>query len=57
MRFMCDVYNKVAGHSDTYTVVAVGRKAARVELINRLDNETDEGSKGYDIVRITLVKE
>ena len=56
MKFMCDVYNKVVGYSDSYMVVAENRKAARAELISRLDDETDEGNKGFDVIRIVEMK-
>lgn len=57
MRFACDVFNKVQGFCDRYMVVAENRKEARKELIARLDDETDEGSKGFDIIRITGIIE
>ena len=57
MRFMCDVFNKVQGFCDRYMVVAENKKEARKELIARLDDETDEGSKGFDIIRITGIVE
>lgn len=57
MRFVCDVFNKVQGFCDCYTVVAQNRKEARKELIARLDDETDETSKGFDIIRITGIVE
>ena len=49
MRFMCDVFS--------YMVVAQNSKEARKELIARLDDETDETSKGFDIIRITGIVE
>ena len=57
MRFMCDVFNKVHGFCDSYMVVAHNSKEARKELIARLDGETDETSKGFDIIRITGIIE
>jgi len=57
MRFMCDVFNKVQGFCDRYMVVAQNSKEARKELIARLDDETDETSKGFDIIRITGIVE
>ena len=57
MRFVCDVFNKVQGFCDRYMAVAQDRKEARKELIARLDNETDETSKGFDIIRITGIVE
>lgn len=57
MRFVCDVFNKVQGFCDRYMVVAQNSKEARKELIARLDNETDETSKGFDIIRITGIVE
>lgn len=57
MRFVCDVFNKVQGFCDRYMVVAQNSKEARKELIARLDDETDETSKGFDIVRITGIVE
>lgn len=47
MRFVCDVFNKVQGFCDRYMVVAQNSKEARKELIARLDDETDETSKGF----------
>ena len=57
MRFVCDVFNKVQGFCDRYMVVAQNSKEARKELIARLDDETDETSKGRDIIRITGIVE
>lgn len=57
MRFVCDVFNKVQGFCDRYMVVAQNSKEARKELIARLDDETDETSKGFDIIRITGIVE
>lgn len=57
MRFMCDVFNKIHGYCDTYMVVANNRKDAREELENRLEEETDEGAKGWDIIRISGIIE
>lgn len=57
MRFMCDVFNKTEGFCDRYMVIAQNSKEARKELIARLDNETDETSKGFDIIRITGIVE
>ena len=57
MRFMCDVFNKAEGFCDRYMVVARNSKEARKELIARLDDETDETSKGFDIIRITGIVE
>lgn len=57
MRFVCDVFNKVQGFYDRYTVVAQNSKEAQKELIARLDNYTDETSKGFDIIRITGIIE
>ena len=57
MRFMCDVFNKIQGVRDSYMVVAQNSKEARKELIARLDDETDEGSKCFDIIRITGIVE
>lgn len=57
MRFMCDVFNKVEGSCDRYMVIAQNSKEARKELIARLDDETDETSKGFDIIRITGIVE
>lgn len=57
MRFVCDVFNKVQGFCDRYMVVAQNSKEARKELIARLDDETDEPSKGFDIIRITGIVE
>ena len=57
MRFVCDVFNKVQGFCDIYMVVAQNSKEARKELIARLDDETDETSKGFDIIRITGIIE
>lgn len=57
MRFVCDVFNKVQSFCDRYIVVAQNSKEARKELIARLDDETDETSKGFDIIRITGIVE
>ena len=57
MRFVCDVFNKVQGFCNRYMVVAQNSKEARKELIARLDDETDETSKGFDIIRITGIVE
>ena len=57
MRFVCDVFNKVQSFCDRYIVVAQNSKEARKELIARLDNETDETSKGFDIICITGIVE
>lgn len=57
MRFVCDVFNKVQGFCDRYVVFAQNSKEAQKELITRLDNETDETSKGFDIIRITGIIE
>lgn len=57
MRFVCDVFNKVQGFCDRYMVVSQNSKEARKELIARLDDETDETSKGFDIIRITGIVE
>lgn len=57
MRFVCDVFNKVQGFCDRYMVVAQNSKEARKELIARLDDETDETSKGFDTIRITGIVE
>ena len=57
MRFMCDVFNKIQSVCDSYMVVAENRKEARKELVSRLNDETDEGSKGFDIIRITGIVE
>lgn len=57
MRFVCDVFNKVQSFCDRYMVVAQNSKEARKELIARLDDETDETSKGFDIIRITGIVE
>lgn len=57
MKFVCDVFNKVQSFCDRYIVVAQNSKEARKELIARLDDETDETSKGFDIIRITGIVE
>lgn len=57
MRFVCDVFNKVQSFCDRYIVVAQNSKEARKELIARLDDETDETSKGFDIIRIAGIVE
>lgn len=57
MKFVCDVFNKVQLFCDRYMVVAQNSKEAQKELIARLDNETDETSKGFDIIRITGIVE
>ena len=57
MRFVCDVFNKVQGFCDRYMVVAQNSEEAQKELIARLDDETDETSKGFDIIRITGIVE
>lgn len=57
MRFCWDVFNKVQSFCDRYIVVAQNSKEARKELIARLDDETDETSKGFDIIRITGIVE
>lgn len=57
MRFVCDVFNKVQGFCDRYVVFAQNSKEAQKELIARLDNETDETSKGFDIIRIAGIVE
>ena len=57
VRFMCDVFNKVEGFCDRYMVVAQNSKEALKELIARLDGETDETNKGFDIIRITGIVE
>lgn len=57
MKFVCDVFNKVQSFCDSYIVVAQNSKEARKELIARLDDETDETSKGFDIIRITGIVE
>lgn len=57
MRFVCDVFNKVYGFYDRYVVVGQNSEEAQKELIARLDNETDETSKGFDIIRITGIVE
>lgn len=57
MKFVCDVFNKVQGFCDRYIVFAQNSKEALKELIARLDNETDETSKGFDIIRITGIIE
>lgn len=57
MKFVCDVFNKVYGFCDRYMVVAQNSKEAQKELIARLDDETDETSKGFDIIRITGIVE
>lgn len=57
MKFVCDVFNKVQGFCDRYIVFAQNSKEARKELIARLDDETDETSKGFDIIRIAGIVE
>lgn len=57
MKFVCDVFNKVQGFCDCYVVFARNSREAQKELIARLDNETDETSKGFDIIRITGIVE
>jgi hypothetical protein len=57
MKFVCDVFNKVQLFCDRYVVFAQNSKEARKELIARLDDETDETSKGFDIIRITGIVE
>lgn len=57
MKFVCDVFNKVQGFCDRYVVFAQNSKEAQKELVARLDNETDETSKGFDIIRITGIVE
>lgn len=57
MKFVCDVFNKVQGFCDRYVVFARNSKEAQKELIARLDNYTDETSKGFDIIRITGIVE
>ena len=57
MRFVCDVFNKAQGFCDCYMVFAQNSKEAQKKLIARLDNETDETSKGFDIIRITGIVE
>lgn len=48
---------KVQLFCDRYVVFAQNSKEAQKELVARLDNETDETSKGFDIIRITGIVE
>lgn len=48
----CRVYNNKRKFSDTYLVTAEDKNNAMKELLQRLDDETDDGSSAYDLLKI-----
>lgn len=51
-KYICYVYERNRKFHDNYLVLANDGASARVELIRRLDEETDTGSANYDIDEI-----
>lgn len=54
MRYLydCHVYNTKRKFGDTYLVTAEDKNDAMKELLQRLDDETDDGSSTYDLLEI-----
>lgn len=54
--YTCYVYERNLKFWDWYIVVAEGELLAKAELKRRLDEETDTGSDGYDIMSVVECK-
>lgn len=52
----CRVYNNKCKFSDTYLVTAEDKNDAMKELLQRLDDETDDGSSAYDLLEMVEVE-
>ena len=52
----CRVYNNKHKFSDAYLVTAEDKNDAMKELLQRLDDETDDGSIVYDLLEIVEVE-
>lgn len=52
----CRVYNNKRKFSDAYLVTAEDKNDAMKELLQRLDDETDDGSAAYDLPAIVEVE-
>ena len=55
-KYICYVYERNRKFYDNYLVLANDGASARIELIRRLDAETDTGSANYDIDEIIEYK-
>ena len=58
MRHLYDyrVYNNKRKFSDAYLVTAEDKNDAMKELLQRLDDETDDGSIAYDLLEMVEVE-
>lgn len=52
----CRVYNTKRNFADAYLVTAEDKRDAMKELIQRLDDETDDGSIAYDLLEMVEVE-
>lgn len=52
----CRVYNNKRKFSDTYLVIAEDKNDAMKELLQRLDDETDDGSSACDLLEMVEVE-
>ena len=52
----CRVYNSKRKFSDAYLVTAEDKNDAMKELLQRLDDETDDGSAAYDLLEMVEVE-
>lgn len=55
--YNCKVWNRKQHFIDTYWINADSVIDAYRQLIKRLDEETDEGSEGYEILGLTRIVE
>ena len=52
----CRVYNNKRKFSDAYLVTAEDKNDAMKELLQRLDDETEDGSIAYDLLEMVEVE-
>lgn len=52
----CRVYNTKRKFADAYLVTAEDKRDAMKELLQRLDDETDDGSAAYDLLEMVEVE-
>ena len=52
----CRVYNNKRKFSDAYLVTAEDKNDAKKELLQRLDDETDDGFIAYDLLEMVEVE-
>lgn len=50
--YTCYVYERNRKFWDRYLVLADNEILARTELARRLDEETDTGADGYDVLKV-----